>query len=399
MSAAMLLAVLLSVVGAVEMTPDAPCVDAGLAQRLASAGVVLPAGARLSLRRAPGDSLEVTLSPRAGAPMRRAVPSASRDCAAVERVVVALVKAWLTAPAMTGRFGSADGGHGSEPAGPPAQREGASAKGASERWSQGELADGGLRERTDTAASTVSVVEPRTQGDGGGARAAVNGAPSASWPGVDDGGSRERTDTAPSEGGFEALGQGDGGLPPGATAAAPPTQADAALVPSLWRFGVGLLAGVSSGTTVDVLPQGLLALEVSRGWFGVALDVGLSGQLARDVAPGRVSASWQWVTLSARATWAPLGRVLLDAQLGARAHRVGAFATGFSETKPEQQLLSLGLAGSVGGSVFVLGPVGLVVRATGVVKPPERFTIDNLGAVLDLGGLEGAVHAGVFARW
>jgi len=166
-----------------------------------------------------------------------------------------------------------------------------------------------------------------------------------------------------------------------------------------WLVGVGVLGGIASGTTTDVLPQGLLSLDVTRGWFGVALDVGLSSNVSRQVSPGTVNSSWQWLSLSARAAWSPLQRVSLEAQLGLRGHRIVAVASGYAETKPEQQLSSIGAVGSVGASVRILGPVGLTLRATGVLKPPERFTIDNLGAVLDLGSLEGGVHAGVVVWW
>ena len=100
----MLLAVVMSVMGAsVEVAVDAPCVEASFSGRLANAGVVLPPDATLSLGRARAEVLVVTLTPKGAAPMRREVPAAARDCAGVERVVVALVKAWLASPVMEAR--------------------------------------------------------------------------------------------------------------------------------------------------------------------------------------------------------------------------------------------------------------------------------------------------------
>lgn len=165
------------------------------------------------------------------------------------------------------------------------------------------------------------------------------------------------------------------------------------------RLGLSVLGGVSSGTTADVLPQALLSFDLVWRWLGVALDVGLSGGVKQTVAPGEVVASWQWLSLSGRAVWSPTERLLLDVQLGARAHRLVASATGFTMNEPAQSLFSVGGVGSIGASVRLLGPFGVTVRATGVVKPPERFVITNVPQALDFGALEGAVHAGLFARW
>lgn len=510
----MLLAVVVSVLGAsVEVAVDAPCVEAAFSGRLANAGVVLPPDSTLSLRRARGDVLEVTLKPKGAAPMHREVPAAARDCAGVERVVVALVKAWLASPVMVagaGRDGGApvDGGGSPSEAGSRVDARGvvtAGVDGGLSTAARGDVAgaatavrsavdggpvtpargdvgdaatavrsgvDGGLSTavrgdvagsatpvppaldggrvttkvgsatstslgaRSDGGANTApfAAVGSRAEverelGDGGldtaaragvGSRAVIKGGPlgpalgeierAMGWRA--DGGVGNRADVADgatTDGASGSAAEFDGGVQPsdaGMTRASPTTKpddlsalADAGADPSPWSFGVGLLGGIASGTTTDVVPQGLLSVDVTRRWFGVALDVGLSGNVSRQVPPGAVTSSWQWLSLSARAVWEPLRRVSLDAQLGVRAHRIVALATGYAETKPEQQLLSVGAVGSVGASVRIVGPVGLTVRATGVVKPPERFTIDNLGAVLDLGTLEGGVHAGVVVRW
>lgn len=454
----MLLAVVVSVLGAsVEVAVDAPCVEAAFSGRLTNAGITLPADTTLSLRRARAEVLEVTLTPKGAAPMRREVPAAARDCAGVERVVVALVKAWLASPVMVaraGRDGGArlrDGGPSVDDAAPergsvdaggsvgvlgasvPAGVEVGSATTTSVRAGS----DGGSK-MTALAGSRAEVERARELGDGGsnttalagvGRRAVIQGGPLGPAPGEleramgwrADGGSnatalpavenRADVDGGPATDGASASrAESDGGVQPSdavttraSTATLPDgpsaTPADAGADSPPWSFGVGLLGGIASGTTTDIVPQGLLSVDATRGWFGAALDVGLSGNVSRQVPPGAVTSSWQWLSLSARAVWAPLQRVSLDAQLGVRAHRIVALASGYAETKPEQQLFSVGAVGSIGASVRLVGPVGLTVRASGIVKPLERFTIDNLGAVLDLGSLEGGVHAGVVVRW
>ena len=462
-----LLAVVVSVLGAsVEVAVDAPCVEAAFSGRLANAGVVLPPDTTLSLRRAPRDVLEVTLKPKGAAPMRREVPAAARDCAGVERVVVALVKAWLASPVMVARAGRdggarvdggavlrVDGGAMSALVDAGSLRVAGSGvdaevDGGPVTVARGEVSGAATAVRSavdtgpvtlppgDVAGAARSGVEGATVIPGGGVGSAATPARS----GVDGatvlpsrGDVRDATTTpvaARSDGGSVTPSRVEGAVDDsrrasvrampdaGSVEGAPASSldpevtrrtsladggaaatADAGSDAPLWSFGVGLLGGIASGTTTDIVPQGLLSVDVSRGWFGVALDVGLSGDVSRQVPPGAVSSSWQWLSLSARAVWEPLRRVSLDAQVGVRAHRIVAVATGYAETKPEQQLLSLGAVGSVGASVRIVGPVGLTVRASGVVKPPERFTIDNLGAVLDLGSLEGGVHAGVVVRW
>ncbi len=414
----MLLAVVVSVASAsVEVAPDAPCVDAGFAQKLSSAGVGVPSEAALTLRRARADVLEVTLTPRGAAPMRREVPATARDCAGVDRVVVALLKAWLTSPVMKARAGR-DGGdvRQSTPVGdftdggaPSSSRPGEASvsPGATAQVVDGGVADGGALDSAGRVKAPLA--------DGGALRfkegAAVVGSTRLAEAGVKppplegpvvnasqtvlltDGGSQKPSSLL--EPVLVASADGGGPLEVAGAEVAP----DAGLDAPRWLVGVGVLGGIASGTTPDVLPQGLLTLDVTRGWFGAALDVGLSGAVSRQVAPGAVTSSWQWLSLSARAGWSPLQRVSLEAQLGLRGHRIAAVASGYSETKPQQQLVSVGAVGSVGASVRILGPVGLTLRATGVLKPPERFTIENLGPVLDLGALEGGVHAGVVVRW
>ena len=441
----MLLAVVVSVLGAsVEVAVDAPCVEAAFSGRLANAGVVLPPDTTLSLRRAPRDVLEVTLKPKGAAPMRREVPAAARDCAGVERVVVALVKAWLASPVMVARAGR-DGG--ARVDGGAVLRVDGGAMSALVDAGSLRVAGSGVDAEVD--GGPVTVARGEVSGAATAVRSAVDTGPVTLPPGDVAGAARSGVDGAtvlPSRGDVRdatttpVAARSDGGsvtpsrvegavddsrrasvraMPDaGSVEGAPASSldpevtrrtsladggaaatADAGSDAPLWSFGVGLLGGIASGTTTDIVPQGLLSVDVSRGWFGVALDVGLSGDVSRQVPPGAVSSSWQWLSLSARAVWEPLRRVSLDAQVGVRAHRIVAVATGYAETKPEQQLLSLGAVGSVGASVRIVGPVGLTVRASGVVKPPERFTIDNLGAVLDLGSLEGGVHAGVVVRW
>ncbi|MBL8923145.1 MAG: hypothetical protein JNJ54_30120 [Myxococcaceae bacterium] len=147
-----------------------------------------------------------------------------------------------------------------------------------------------------------------------------------------------------------------------------------------------------------MLPLGTLTLDVTRGWWGAALDVGFSGASSRRIDPGSVSAAWQWLSLSARGAWAVTQRLLVELQAGVRGLRLDAVATGYDRVEPRQVLLSFGGVASVGASFTLVGPLAVSVRATGVVKPPERFVITNVG-VFDLGALEATVSAGAVVRW
>jgi hypothetical protein len=384
-------AVLSMVSASVEVAPTTPCVDASFTQKLASAGVVVPGDATLTLRPARTDVLEVTLSLRGTAPLRREVPSTLRDCAGVDRVVVALVKAWLSSAVPTRPVpdgGTHLDGNLQQPARGKTEAidEPASAdRGTTTSETKVRPVDAGVTTQRaavlpadDKTSDTTSGIPPRVMDS------AVPGSPVT----LDDAKSSISSDAGI-----------DGGIAVAALVVDPPLVLPKGKDTRRWRFGAGLLGGIATGPTSDIVPQGVVSVDVARGWFGAALDVGLSGTLSRQVAPGTVSSSWQWVSLSARAVWAPLPRLLFEVQLGARGQRIVAVAKGYSETKPEQQQLSVGAVGSLGVCVLIIGPVGLTVRATGVIKPRERFIIDNLGPILDLEALEGGVHAGVVARW
>ncbi|MDX2010543.1 MAG: hypothetical protein SFW67_10150 [Myxococcaceae bacterium] len=166
-----------------------------------------------------------------------------------------------------------------------------------------------------------------------------------------------------------------------------------------WTFGVGLLGGVASGATSDVLPAGQLVVDLTRGWLGVAIDVGLSGATTSTQDGGTARSSWQWASASARLAIPIRDRLLLEAQVGVRGYRVLASATGFEQVDPEQVLLSVGAAGSVGASFRVVGPLGITLRLTGTTRRPESFFISQLGSVLETGPLEGSVMAGLVARF
>lgn len=449
-------------VGGVEVAPGTPCVDARSAERLAAQ---VPAEVTVSLAQASPAVLVVVLSSPGRTSLRREVPASAPECDAVERVVLALARSWLSTPVVSARPKPGDAGvlrsetgtSSSSDASVPSGVTGADA-GARDGLSRTSAADASVRDALSRSSSGfdagvpsgVSGADPaardalRTSGVDASVRgapsrttsesdagmpsrvdASVLGAPSRTTsesdasvreapsrtPSEFDAGARDSlsrrssgTDVVESSGvggaaagspsGPDASGT-DAGVRDGPVADVGPVDAGASEI----RVGLSVLGGVSSGTTPDVLPQGLLSFDLVWRWLGVALDVGLSGGVRQPVAPGEIVASWQWLSLSGRAVWSPTERLLLDVQLGARAHRLVASATGFTMNEPAQTLFSVGGVGSLGASLRLLGPFGVTVRATGVLKPPERFVITNVSQALDFGSLEGAVHAGLFARW
>ncbi len=116
-----------------------------------------------------------------------------------------------------------------------------------------------------------------------------------------------------------------------------------------WTFGAGLFGGVASGATAQVLPTGLFTLDITRGLFGAALDVGLSRETSAERSPGTVASSWQWLSVSAR--------------------------------------LAIPLL------------VGVSLRLVGHTRRAESFRVEGLGPVLETGPFEGSALAGLVARF
>jgi hypothetical protein len=235
---------------------------------------------------------------------------------------------------------------------------------------------------------------------------AVRGDGRVALPAVGDGGVASSTGDG---GEVEVAVRGDGGVSSSdapnlaATSNAAPdaggTLAEREPSSPRWTFGAGLFGGVASGATAQVLPTGLFTLDVTRGLFGAALDVGLSRETSAERSPGTVASSWQWLSVSARLAIPLLERLLVEVQLGVRGYRVTARASGFEVVSPEQVLLSVGAVGSVGVSFRVVGPVGVSLRLVGNTRRAESFRVDGLGPVLETGPFEGSALAGLVARF
>lgn len=396
-------------VGGVEVAPGTPCVDGRAAERLAAQ---VPGGVSVALTLARPQVVLVVLSSPGRPSLRREVPASEAECEAVERVVLALVRSWS---AMSPRTKRADAGVVASSFDTSSEFDGGTR-------TQRQTSDAGVRASTQAtdAGTPPAQVIARSGLDAGVSTpvittSALDGGvstPPIATPALDPGVKARAQVIAvlESDAGVTVTAAQDGTM--SATDSITSSRSDAGVIPSLpesmdagvsppsdVRIGLSLLGGISSGTTADVLPQGLLSIDLVWRWVGVALDVGLSGGVKQTVAPGEVIASWQWLTLSGRAVWAATERLQLDVQLGARAHRLVASATGFTQNEPAQTLFSIGGVGSLGASLRLLGPVGVTVRASGVVKPPERFVITNVQQALDFGAFEGAVHAGLFVRW
>jgi hypothetical protein len=201
------------------------------------------------------------------------------------------------------------------------------------------------------------------------------------------------------EGARLELGAGDAGATVAAAADAVAESTAPRGEPPRWTLGAGLLGGIASGATSEVLAAGLVAVDVTRGWFGASVDVGLSTAATNTVGRGAASSAWQWLSASARLAVPVRERLLLEAQLGVRGYRVTARATGFDEVDPERVQFSVGAVGSVGASFRVVGPFAVTLRLTGNTRRAESFFVSNLGPVLETGPLEGSALAGVVARF
>ena len=413
------------VLGGVEVAPGTPCASQpAFGERLNSVGVALGPGDSVRLAPAAPDGVWVRAVVR-GVALERRVPAPPGDCEAVSRLLVALVQAWASStPRLAERAGStqripgdaaasdagalaSSGGGGSsrgqgapldggalaeavkpesERAGPGASRQGGSASAGvvADAW-----ADTGASAQDAGGVSSMVARAGGGEATRGGDVTRAGGGEATRDGGVAVAGGGDTTrggGVTPASGGEGVTGLGARASPPGSVEAG-------------WRVGVGLLGGVASGATSQLLASGQLVADVVRGWLGVAVDVGLSSATSDAREEGRASSSWQWASLSARVAVPVRERLLLEVQVGVRGYRVVASATGFAQVDPEQQLWAVGAVGSVGASLRLVGPFGLTLRLSGNTRRSETFFVANLGPVLQTGPLEGSALLGIVARF
>lgn len=160
---------------------------------------------------------------------------------------------------------------------------------------------------------------------------------------------------------------------------------------------VALGAGVSALVETPVTPSGTLVADLGLGLFGVSLDGILDGNATLSADPGTLTFGSQSLTLSARAR-ATFGRVSADLGLGVRGVRLVATSAGFT-TNGSQVLLSLGPAVTATMWVHLLGPLLLMVRASGALRLPSDQLIVDGGPTFTLGIWQLGVVAGLSIAW
>jgi len=504
-----LLVLATSVLGAasVSVAEGTPCLDrTTLSDRLAADAT--QAELDVQVRRE-GDALVVEGRRAKQAKLVRRIPLQEADCAALERVVVALVHSWVRTPVPVLRASAADAGVGrASPAGvavvPPASEAGVAAPGSragapeSAGDGAGPAADGAVWSpaatrpgapaaavaTTSGAAGTAPGAPPAGSADGRAASVSSTRTPvprpgQASAPSAPGGaGARDFTETpgaSPSVGsaapnasvgaaagfpaGSPATGSGGAGAlvgaparsaaetpstagaapnaPVGAAAVAPPERpgtggaapaatvassstggraperssapvaaaspsdpvaapssegptsvSATAAVPSSrtpWSLGIAVLGGAAAGPTPQPTAVGSLVLTALRGWWGMALEVGLESGRSESVSPGTVWASTQWVSLGPAVAFTLAPGWRLDAWLAFRVTHIAAGAQGYPASS-SASLFGLGAVLSGGASRRLNGPLWLEARLfVSVRAPAERLVITNAPGALELG--------------
>jgi hypothetical protein len=438
-------------IGATEVTvqPGTPCLAQGsLARKLRAAGVRLSdtgTDATLVVTLS-GEGHQLLVRARRGdLRFERRVPAGLNDCAAVERVTVALISAWSAAQGaeavdagVTNREPpsvAVDAGPLPPDVGPGtrAQEERALAEGFRPRTElasrtkdggldevpsrtpddgarpRGELAsrtnDGGLASPDETAS--------RTQGEHvrlpAGTASLANERRLASRDAVASREVGNREEASPAKDGGGASTAEVDEIPP-ATEGGPPlgllTTVDAGLANDLapppgsaLRFEVAVLGGLSAGPTRDVAATGEVLASFSSGRWGVLLEVGLDSERAARVEPVRASAELQWLSASLRVAFEPLSALTVDLALGARGWRIAARATGVDVATDKTQL-SAGPALSAGLSYRLLGPLFVHFRPFVALRAQAfSFNVEPLGRILLLEPWSGGATLGALLRF
>ena len=361
--------VLALVAGAAEVSikvlPATPCVvQATLVRKLRASGLTVtqrPALDTLVVTLSGGDGRSLMVRARRGElPFERRVPASVEECAAVERVTVALISAWSAA------------------ATPEAVAE--APRQGSERTELPEPV-GVLTEaprlgsgRTEVP-EPVSVVTQAPRLDSGRTEvpAPVSIVTQAPRPGS---GRTEVPEPVSIVTQAPRLGSGRTEVP------APDSAVAAG--PSPFRLEAAVLAGVSVGPTPVTTAAGSVLAGLSFGRWGVLIEAGVESERATRAPPVRVSAAMQWLSVSFRVAFEPIDSLTLDVALGARGWRVVSSATGV-DVATDQNALTAGPALSAGLSWHIAGPLFLHFRpSVGLRAQPLSLSVAPLGEVLRL---------------
>lgn len=310
----------------VSIAPGTACIErSSLETRLRAAGLSLNPGRSEHLHvelSQVGPQLEVVGSRAPGTAFRRLLP-ASDECAAVERVVAALIASWSRSlPSVK------------PPAAPPP---------------------------APVVRETPRPVEP----------APASEPVAAPVPPA-------RAEPAPPEAQLPPPPPPEPVVEVAATpVATPPTRSSVSLL-------VALGGGGALGPTLAVAPAGELGATLAFGRFGFGLDLGLEGSRRGELAPASVVSEMQWASLAGVARFRPADRLRVQASLGLRGFRFGALAAGVTEARPVTVLSFGGLAR---GELLVrlFGPWWAHLGVTGTVRwRAERFSVEGLGSVHEL---------------
>ncbi len=156
------------------------------------------------------------------------------------------------------------------------------------------------------------------------------------------------------------------------------------------------MGGGSIGPTAAVTGAGQAHVALGFGRFGLAVDLGLESSRSRSVEPATVTSTAQWLSVQARVAFQPFTRLRLEVLLGLRGWRLTAASTGIDEPA-QTELFSFGGVGTAAASFQLWGPISLQLRVFASARwRTERFSVTNLGPVLELlpwaGGLLGGVE-------
>ncbi len=316
----------------VKVSPGTPCVsEAALVRRLRASGLsVVEKPAALAVTLA-GEGRTLVVRARR---FERRVPTGVDDCAAVERVTLALIKAWAA----------------TEKAEPPVT--------PSEVERSPPLTPlVPAREVEESPLIAPPIIPSEVE---------------VSAPIVE-----EIPDAGPSSTPLGPNGGGDAGVVAEVEEVSPPPPIPA-------RVEAAVLGGISGGADDSVTAAGSVLAGFSIGRWGVLLEAGLESERANRAPPVRVSASLQWLSVSFRVAFELLDSLTLDVALGARGWRIAATATGV-DVSTDRIALNGGPAISAGLSWRVAGPLHLHLRPSFAMRlSPVSLNVEPLGSILVL---------------
>lgn len=353
-----LAAIVIALFGASEVSvavlPGSICIDrARLTSRLTALNLQVVDGTsqRLAVTIRPTPEGVRVFGARAGAAFERTVPAEVDACAAVERVVTALIASWslqLPSPEVAETRAP-------QPAARAPQRVRPVIEVPEKHEPAVEAAP------PVVAAEVVSTPAPTPTPDPAPIRVVFSALPRVALP--------EPSDSAPEP-------------------------------PSAWPLSLDFaaLVGGSYGPTSDLTAVGQLHAALSFGRLGLLLEGGFQSARSAEQNAIRIESTMQWLSLSGRTHFNPHPRLRLDLAVGFRVWRIAAQSIN-AATPKSLDLAAFGWVASAGASFRIFGPVALQLRAFGSLRNNHpRFVIDGAGPTLDLQPWEGGLILGLEFR-